>query len=222
VNVRPTLSESRLASFEDVPFPKDDALLRLAPITLDKIQLKTVFEKAYKTRSISFASLLGKAFHGSVHFALESIDKESPCCICHEMPAEQRTITLCGHTYCHDCSLHVFAESIRNPQKVSECPYCREWLTCGDIFTIGAPAKTLCFCSKQLGIVPKTTIIDEEGLLGSKDLFVPSEKYSIVSVLDVDTLVQKILEHATSVPSIKVVLLCSPKDSYVEEFLSYF
>jgi hypothetical protein len=222
LHVRPTLSESRFGLFEHMPFQKDHALLRLAPISVDKAQLKVLLQDAYATKSISFASLLGKPFRGSQTFALETVEKEGPCSICQDVPMDQRIVTLCGHIFCHDCSLQVFADSIRSPLKPTECPYCREWLTCGDIFTIGHTAKTLCFCSKKLAIVPKTTVIDEEGLLGSIHEFVASEKYTIVSLRDVDSFVQKLLRHAVTVPSIKVVLLSNPKDTYVDDFVSYF
>lgn len=220
VHVRPTLSEIRYALFDTMPFPKDHALLRLAPVSLDKQQVTDLVKAAYTFEPASVASLItGTPFRGSEAYTLDAIQHESPCSICQDPCSEQRTLTLCGHSYCHDCSLQVFADSIRTPKKPSECPYCREALTCGDIFTIGATAKQLSFSSKRLAIVPKSTVIDEEGTLGSVQTFKPSDKYTLVSVKHVQGLLQNLLAHAATTTGLKIVALVNPKDTYTVELL---
>lgn len=220
VHVRPTLSETRYGLFEVMPFPKEHALLRLAPVSLDKHQVTELVKQAYSFEPASFASLVsGLPFRGSEAFTLEAIQTETSCMVCQDPCLEQRTVTLCGHSYCHDCSLQVFADSIRTPKKTSECPYCREALTCGDIFTLGTTAKNLSFSSKRIAVVPKTTVIDEDGLLGSVQVFRPSDKYTLVSVKAVQPLLQKLLAHAATTTGIKLVALVGPKDTYITELL---
>jgi nicotinamide mononucleotide (NMN) deamidase PncC len=62
-------------------------------------------------------------------------------------------------------------------------------------------------------------VIDEDGLLGSVQVFLPSDKYTLVSVKAVQPLLQKLLAHAATTAGIKVVALVGPKDTYITELL---
>lgn len=238
VHVRPTLAEQRLTTLHESLDPHDfhflsdnkaHALLRLAPITLDKTQLLEVVTFAFQ-KKISFASLLHKtAFAGSESFLRTQILEDCPCCICRE-DSEQRTLSLCGHSFCQDCSIQVFGDSIRNAKKTTPCPYCREELACGDLFTLGPRAKSLCFCSKTLSLSKQNgLLIDEERLLGPVGSFgsaatfdIFAEKITLVSIQDHQRLLLNLLTSAASKTSLKVTALVGPTDTYGDLLNQYF
>jgi hypothetical protein len=228
--VRPTIAEQRLAR----AFGRDTAhlsvsdhdhlLLRLTPALLNKADAESLFDHAL-SMPLSFAQMINgdSVFSASKAFVMTQIHAEHDCGVCHDSCGEQRTVTLCGHSFCRDCSVQLFGEIVRDCKLVTQCPYCRDSVSCGDMVTVCDKVKHVSIQgSKDMWIQStmrgKTVVINElreaaqfPEQLGDKTTIV------VAHTTDVLRLCNALLKYATQTASVKVILLQGSAD---EEWIS--
>jgi hypothetical protein len=209
VPVKQTLAEQRA---ESLHLPRS-FLLRLTPAVFPPEQAKLVFKIPSMAQYNSSVAL----FTGSESFLHQQIDKESPCCICFDSCTE-RTVSLCGHTFCKDCSITVFQDAVRNPAAIVQCPYCRNDLSCGDFVTVSSSAKPVVAKRSKEAHLGNALVIDELGELGetrfSPEVCPLKASLVIVSLRDVTAFVTALLSWKCVV---KIVCLQSHQDLWVKE-----
>jgi hypothetical protein len=167
------------------------------------------------------------------------------CGVCFDPCTGQRTLTLCGHTFCSECSIQLFADAIRDVTKYTSCPYCRMPLHAADIFTLqcNSGSSTIANIPAALSEFPKpvklqilqkltkvSCVIDTLGQIKgptSTTEMCPSglEKIHIVIVsLQKDQIneISNWLIQLASRPrsSVKVTLLASSSDTWAEKLMS--
>ncbi len=211
VVVKATLAEQRI---ETLKLPRT-YLLRFTPAVFTPSQAKEVFTLPSMAQRNSSTAV----FTGSESYLHQQLETESPCCICFDMCTE-RTVSLCGHTFCKDCSMTVFQEAVRNPAAIVQCPYCRNDLSCGDFVSVSATAKPVSVKPSKEAHINNNILIDEAGELG-KSLYAPvvcpaKPNLAIATLQNVTAFVTTLLTWKCQV---KLVCLQGPHDQWVKELV---
>lgn len=198
-----------------------------------------------------FIKLLGDMCHlPSIHDILERKNStanlehclqeynvaDRACGVCFDPCGKQRTLTICGHSFCSDCSIHLFADAIRDVTKSTSCPYCRTPLHAADIFTLSNESNALTEFPKpaKLQLLQKLTkvscVIDTLGQIkeptGTTETCpMTIEKIHIVIVsLQKDQIneISNWLIQLASRPraSLKVTLLAAASDTWAEKLMT--
>lgn len=256
-HVRSTVGESRLQTLESkftesfIKRYRNHLLHRLSPIVYSPALFVQLLENMNNLPSIHDILERKNIIANLEHCIQEYNVPNRSCGVCfdpcssssnspHQGPhqhqaSNQRTLTICGHTFCSECSIQLFADAIRDITKFTSCPYCRTPLHAGDIFTISDDHGLKEFLKPaKLQLLQKLTkvscVIDTLGQIkeatGTTETCPAGlEKIHIVIVsLQKDQLneISNWLIQLASRPrsSVKVTLLAGASDTWAEKLMS--
>lgn len=214
--VKPTLAEVRLSA---LGLACTESLLeRMSPVVYGSLQMKKILMGIYDTQPISMARRLkaDAAFTASIEYVVSQLTA-STCCVCFEEDKTEKTMSLCGHTFCKDCSIVVFAEPVRNPKSIVSCPYCRSELACGDFFSVNDKEDAVTI-KRSKSFPAKCIPVDELGVLGPAKLL-PSEipEKSTIVVASLKNCGKFVSALLSTKHQNKVTALTSGNEPWVEE-----
>lgn len=213
--VKPTLAEVRLSSL-GLPW-SSSMMMRMSPVVFGPQQVSDLVRQIFAMAPISMARRLraDALFHSSLDYVLSQIATPT-CCVCFD-DCEEKTLTLCGHVFCKDCSVVLLSDPVKNAKAIVCCPYCRSDIGCGDFFSVSHTVTESVMLKRSKSFPPTCVPVDEAGDLGIPTLLpdVLPDKSTIVvaSLIDVPRFVNKLLSLKRQT---KVTVL-SNNESWVED-----
>ena len=227
--VKYTVAESRLHAMQtikEIPYDLRHSLRRLSQFIWTVQILDELIRDIFDTNKESLAKLLvpSATFTAQKDHVIQALhNHDAECCICFDKCTEQRIMTLCGHSFCKDCSVQTF-HPLRDATATIDCPYCRMKVSVGDLFTIqktgGMTKMPLLSKEYAVEVLSKGNvnfIIDEKGHLGSPTQEFPTTFVSskinivIVSIVNVEKVSNWLLSFANE-HTVRVTILEGPKD----------
>lgn len=122
------------------PVSENDSIQRFSGRAMPKDFAKSLIERHFQRTTVSLATFVETTSVSeapiSSAYVLRSLETAQQCCVCFET-TESPTFTICGHTYCKDCSRQHFSTEWASG-KSKECGQCRHLLSQGDTFVLGA------------------------------------------------------------------------------------
>ena len=133
----------------------EDTLRRFSGKTVTRIDAEALAKAHFDRVTISLGSFIGLDESNvlSMPYSLRAFsDAINSCMICFEAVGPKYSISICGHTFCKDCSkMHFSSEWLL--LKPKDCAACRVPLLSGDVFFIDEDSKLVpTISSKQLSI----------------------------------------------------------------------
>ena len=227
--VKYTLAEQRLfdlygsvrSIYPEVPL--SHSLLRLGTIPLNKDRAKSLLENIHEHHLGSIASLVNSLVpkYIPVERALDEIQQSTvSCLVCFE-ECTQYMLTLCGHTYCKDCSIQLFNTISKHIHQTVACAYCRESLHVGDVFYIAPDAPTI-------DVVPaKQAVLDQNKMYTLYDAYSVGEITSDKIIMtDMDSDFQwvsnKFIQYVTKYAKpLKIIFVTTAQEKWVDKFMAF-
>jgi len=198
--------------------PMCHSLLRLGAVPMPVERMRTVFRLIQEQQLPTVASILQEnPKYVPVDKALQDLGQETSCLVCFDK-CESYSLSVCGHTFCKDCSLQLFSSINKHIQQTTACPYCRETLHAGDVFLMVPDAPVI-------DIVPaKQSIIDQNK---SYTVYtggdITDDKLILTELLtDFKDISNKFIDYvATTGKPLKVVFITTIQEKWVEKFMAF-